>query len=43
MNVTLRQTIEQEIKNTPVIMYSKTWCGFCDGAKEILRNGEVSY
>mmetsp|Transcript_179 Transcript_179/g.192 ORF Transcript_179/g.192 Transcript_179/m.192 type:complete len:111 (-) Transcript_179:64-396(-) len=31
------------IKTSPVVMYSKSWCGYCADAKSVLKKGAVDY
>jgi glutaredoxin 3 len=31
------------IKSTPVLVFSKTYCPYCDEAKNILRRGNVEF
>lgn len=35
--------IRQEISTTPVVVYSKTWCGFCSRAKSALSDLKVEF
>ena len=31
------------IQDTPVIMFSKSYCPFCDDAKAILQRGDIEF
>mmetsp|Transcript_28023 Transcript_28023/g.20973 ORF Transcript_28023/g.20973 Transcript_28023/m.20973 type:complete len:112 (-) Transcript_28023:35-370(-) len=31
------------INSSPVMVYSKTWCGFCSEAKQVLQKAGVKY
>jgi glutaredoxin len=37
----IRQQIEKEIKENRVMMYSKTYCPYCDAAKELFEAMKV--
>ncbi|KAI6176528.1 Glutaredoxin domain-containing protein [Aphelenchoides bicaudatus] len=37
------QTIQDEIKDYPVVMYSKPHCGYCKLAKQLFRDESVDF
>lgn len=37
----IKENVQKEINETPVIVYSKTWCPYCDEAKEILKSADI--
>ncbi len=39
----LSQQLQAKISATPVLVYSKSTCGFCEEAKEILSSKGVSF
>ena len=38
-----KEQAEELINNSPVIMFSKSYCPFCDKAKDLLNRGKVEY
>ncbi len=43
MQATLRERIVDLIKTTQVLVYSKTYCPYCDEAKQILASAGVKF
>ena len=43
MDYSSKDTVADSIKNSPVIVFSKTWCPYCQEAKQILTSGEVQF
>ena len=41
MDKSSKEQVQSEINSTPVIVYSKTWCPYCDEAKNILRSANI--
>ena len=39
----LKEQIEEQIQNTPVLIYSKTTCPYCSDAKATLQAGDVEF
>jgi len=40
---TLSEQIQQEIKNEKVIIFSKSFCPYCQDAKSLLTNGKIFF
>ena len=43
MQSAIKQTVQDMIKNSKVIMFSKTFCPYCDTAKEVFNSAEVKF
>ena len=39
----LKATIQSEIQNEKIVVYSKSYCPFCISTKDLLNRGGVSY
>ena len=39
----LQQEIDSTIASNKVVVYSKTWCGFCTSTKQLLNSKGVQY
>ena len=43
MQATLKQKLVDMIKTTPVLVFSKTTCPYCDMAKDMLKSADIKY
>lgn len=43
MQATLKQKITDMIKATPVLVFSKTTCPYCDMAKDMFKSADIKY
>ena len=39
----LKSQVTELIQNSPVVVFSKTYCPYCDEAKNILRKANVEF
>ena len=39
----LKSTLEQEIASEKIVIYSKSYCPYCNDAKALLNQGGVSF
>jgi glutaredoxin 3 len=37
----LKEQVQATINDTPVLIYSKTWCPYCTEAKEIFQSANI--
>ena len=43
MQATLKQKLVDMIKSTPVLMFSKTTCPYCEMAKDMFKSADIKY
>ncbi len=43
MQAALKQRLTEMIKATPVLMFSKTTCPYCEMAKDMFKSADIKY